>query len=65
MNESKCGSCFFSRIVVSENGFHHLCGLPSQKAVKCLTGHTEYYKAVRKETDVYAREEMSGSESDA
>ena len=65
MNESKCDSCVYSRIVVSENGFHHLCGLSSQKAVKCITGHKEYYKAIRKETDVSAREEMSGSESDA
>ena len=65
MNESKCDSCVFSRIVVSENGFHPLCGLSSQKAVKCLTGYKEYYKAIRKETDVSAREEMSGSESDA
>ena len=50
MNESKCDSCVYSRIVVSENGFHHLCGLSSPKAVKCLTGYKEYYKAIRNET---------------
>ena len=65
MNESKCGSCFFSRIVVSENRFHPLCGLSSQKAVKCLTGYKEYYKALREETDVSVREEMWGGESNA
>lgn len=65
MNKSKCDSCVYSRIVVSENGFHHLCGLSSTKAVECLTGYKEYYKAIRKETDVSAIEEMGGSESDA
>lgn len=65
MNKSKCDSCVYSRIVVSENGFHHLCGLSSTKAVKCLTGHTEYYKALRDETDVSSREEMKVGESDA
>ena len=50
MNVSKCDSCVYSRMAISENGFHPLCGLSSQKAVKCLTGHTEYYKAIRNET---------------
>ena len=65
MNVSKCDSCVYSRIVVSENGFHPLCCLSSKKAVKCLTGHKEYYKAIRNETDVSAREEMKVGESDA
>ena len=57
MNVCKCYSCVYSRMAISENGFHHLCGLSSTKAVKCLTGHTEYYKEIRKETDVSVREE--------
>lgn len=65
MYVSKCCSCVYSRMAISENGLHPLCGLSSKKAVKCLTGHTEYYKEIRKETDVSAREEMSSSEPDA
>ena len=65
MNKSKCDSCVYSRVVVSENGYHPLCGLSSTKAVKCLTGYKEYYKSLREETDVSAREEMMGGESDA
>ena len=57
MNVCKCYSCVYSRMAISENGLHPLCGLSSKKVVKCLTGHTEYYKAIRKETDVSVREE--------
>lgn len=35
---SKCDGYIYSRLVVSENGFHSVCCLSDNAAIACLTG---------------------------
>ena len=39
----KCENCLNSRLVVSENGFHYLCGLRFSEAFDCLKGKYNYF----------------------
>ena len=40
----KCDSCVFSRIIVSENGFHSICCLPDEDVLECLKSGKFYMK---------------------
>lgn len=37
----KCDICANSRPIVSENGVHYICCLPSKQAIECMTGKKE------------------------
>lgn len=39
----KCETCMNSRPVLSENGWHDLCALPSIDAIYCMTGREDNY----------------------
>jgi len=39
----KCDTCMNSRPIISENGTHAICTLPSIDAVYCMIGKEDYY----------------------
>lgn len=39
----RCKSCFNSRIIMSENGYHSICCLSQKKALNCLLGKKDHY----------------------
>lgn len=49
MAESKCNSCLNSRLIISENGLHPICTLPTKKACDCITGRKNYCIKIKKE----------------
>lgn len=49
MTESKCDGCLNSRLVISENGLHPVCTLPTKKACYCITGRKNYCIKIKKE----------------
>lgn len=40
---NKCETCWNSRIILSENGFHYNCCLSEKKAINCLIHQKDYY----------------------
>lgn len=34
----KCDRCLNSRPIISENGLHYICTLPTKQAVLCMAG---------------------------
>lgn len=40
---SKCDKCLNSRPIISENGYHFICCLPSKKAINCITNTKDYF----------------------
>ena len=53
----KCDTCVNNnRLVLSENGYHYICGLSNKAAKNCITGKADHYypdqeriEALRKE----------------
>lgn len=39
-----CSQCANSRPVISENGFHPVCGFTSKVAMDCLTGKKDRFE---------------------
>lgn len=46
--KSKCDTCLHSRVIVTENGYHSICCLPSKQAVKCMTNNYNKYITLSK-----------------
>lgn len=44
----KCESCFNSKLIISENGYHYECALWSKKATDCITGKKDHYRGREK-----------------
>ena len=40
---SKCDKCLNSRPIISENDYHFVCCLSSEKAVDCITNIKDYF----------------------
>ena len=49
--KSKCDTCLHSRVIVTENGYHSICCLPSKQAVKCMTNNYNKYITLSKKGD--------------
>ena len=43
MAEYRCDTCLYSRVIISENGYHSVCCLSQKKAVDCITKQKDYY----------------------
>lgn len=39
----KCDTCINARAIMSENGWHYVCGLSSKLASRCITGEKNQY----------------------
>lgn len=44
----KCEECIHSRLIVSENGYHHSCCLSSKAAIDCMMGKKSQFVTVEK-----------------
>ena len=40
---TKCETCLFSRTLISENGYHTVCGRPDKKATECVANDYSHY----------------------
>ena len=40
----KCETCLYSRIVISENGYHRICALSDKKAIECIINDYKHYE---------------------
>ncbi len=40
---NRCIECLNSCIMISENGYHAVCHLPRDKALKCFMGEREFF----------------------
>ena len=47
----KCDDCLKSRLIISENGTHHICSLSSKTAMKCLSGEKDQYVGLKRRAD--------------
>ena len=43
----KCEECLYSRLIVSENGYHAACCLSQKKAVDCMTGKKSQFISLK------------------
>lgn len=43
-----CDKCVHRRGIISENGFHYVCGLSWQAARKCMFGNGQHYEELPK-----------------
>ena len=43
MATANCARCRHRRGIMSENGFHYVCGLSWQKARRCILENGKYY----------------------
>ena len=39
---NKCDRCLHSRAIVSENGYHSTCCLPTKQAIECMTNRKSH-----------------------
>lgn len=46
--KNKCDTCLHSRVIVTENGYHSICCLPSKQAVKYMTNNYNKYITLSK-----------------
>ncbi len=44
MVSNLCKSCFNSRVIISENGFHYVCCFGVKTAISCMNGTKVLYK---------------------
>ena len=44
--DKRCAQCWFSRVVVSENGLHHVCCFSQKTAIRCMTGEIDMFKGI-------------------
>jgi hypothetical protein len=45
-----CSRCVHRRGIISENGFHYVCGLSWQSARNCILGKKQHYEEIPKLT---------------
>lgn len=45
----KCEKCLYSRMIVSENGYHAICCLSPKKATDCMIGEKSYFATVKQD----------------
>ena len=38
-----CDTCFHSRVIISENGYHSVCCLSDKNALDCIIGKKVHY----------------------
>ena len=43
-----CARCVHRRGIISENGFHYVCGLSWQAARNCILGKKKHYEEIHK-----------------
>lgn len=46
-----CDKCLHSRMIISENGFHSVCCLPSKQATDCLIGKKSQFATLERDED--------------
>ena len=46
-----CDTCVHRRGIISENGFHFVCGLHWRSARNCILGKKNHYVEIPKEVD--------------
>lgn len=56
---TRCDTCFNSRVIISENGYHSICCLSQKKGIDCITKQKDYY-AENPSTRKPQKEEQNG-----
>ena len=44
-----CEKCIHSRLIISENGYHHSCCLSSKAAIDCMIGKKSQFATLEKD----------------